>query len=115
MRECFGNYPNTTGFPCICCEDKQECQLKNYFIPKDSEVEIQVSGETITTCHTDSDMTIHPDSLLMHINGSSLLCTDNKEPVKKKDSKYIIKCYWQNAYAVEGNTLYESIQQAIDG
>lgn len=27
-RGCFGNYPNTTGFPCILCENKGECSNK---------------------------------------------------------------------------------------
>lgn len=27
-RECYGNYPNTVGFPCILCENMGECSGK---------------------------------------------------------------------------------------
>lgn len=28
-RKCYGNFPNTLGFPCVMCEDKQYCEMQS--------------------------------------------------------------------------------------
>jgi len=105
-RGCFGNYPNTIGFPCLLCEDSEECKLVK--IPKGSKVTFYVNGDMQTEAETMEDMTIHPNAITM-INGL-LVCTDNITPAKKvADKEYRVDCRLQDCMYVSDGKAYQSI------
>jgi hypothetical protein len=108
-RECFQNYPNTTGFPCILCEDSEECKLIK--IPEGSKIIFYVNGDKQTEAEAMEDMKIYPNTVTM-IDGI-LVCTDSNIPAQKiSEMEYRIYCWLQDCMYIRNGGAYESASNA---
>ena len=104
-RECFGNYPNTIGFPCQLCEDNEKCKIVK--IPLGSKIIFYVNGDKQTEAEAMEDMKIYPNSVTMIDN--MLVCTDSITPaIKVSETEYKIYCWMQDCMYIEDGKAYES-------
>ncbi|ACA57378.1 hypothetical protein FDC45_17810 [Clostridium botulinum] len=105
-RDCFGNYPNTSGFPCILCDDCLECRVP--LIKEGSKLIIYINNDKHSEVEAMENIRIYPNSITM-LDGM-LLCTDGNKPVIRIEKGiYEIYCWYQDCFYINDGKAYESI------
>lgn len=108
-RDCFGNYPNTSGFPCILCEDCSECKVP--LIKEGSKLIVYINGDKHSEAQAMEDIKIQSNSVTM-LDGM-LLCTDGSKPTEKVDDGiYRVNCWLQDCFYIKDGEAYESASNA---
>jgi len=109
MRECFGKFPNTTGFPCALCTDHKECRTPT--IPEGSKIVFYVNDEKMLEAEAINDMKIYSGSFTL-LDGAPVRTDDNKPVEKISENEYKVNCCWQDVVYVKDGYAYESISDA---
>ena len=109
MRECFGKFPNSIGFPCVLCSDQEECSAP--IIPEGSKIVFYVNNEKTLEAEATKDMKIYCGSMTL-LDGAPVR-TDSNKPVKRVSAdEYRVDCCWQDAVYIKDGYVYESISDA---
>jgi hypothetical protein len=108
-RDCYGNYGKTEGFPCILCEDAEEC--KTPIIKEGSKLIIYINSDKQSEVEAMEDMKIQPNCIT--ILDGMLLCTDSFKPTEKvSEGIYKVNCWWQDCFYMKDGKAYKSASNA---